>query len=187
MNGLLSTSVEMSVCLLNCSSTGSCFLSSSLTFVCGCQPGYSGAACQINLNPCSAFPCLNNATCSADFNGTAYSNFTCSCSEWYTGFNCETQIDLCANVSCSSHGTCSIDSRQHVTTCDCYSNYLGENCETVSANLKIIQQIITASSIIAIACLCLIFILMALLDISHYICMKHDKQYKREKNSQKNN
>ena len=49
-----------------------------------------GTNCEVNIDECALYPCLNEATCVDGIN-----NFTCNCRPGFTGRSCETNIDEC--------------------------------------------------------------------------------------------
>ncbi|KAI2527782.1 sushi, nidogen and EGF like domains 1, partial [Homo sapiens] len=55
--------------------------------VCVCQAGYTGAACEMDVDDCSPDPCLNGGSC-VDLVG----NYTCLCAEPFKGLRCETVV-----------------------------------------------------------------------------------------------
>nr|KAG5706278.1 hypothetical protein BaRGS_026060 [Batillaria attramentaria] len=54
-------------------------------FNCTCVAGYTGSACETDIDDCLPSPCQNGATCVDVVNG-----FNCTCSAGYTGSRCET-------------------------------------------------------------------------------------------------
>lgn len=91
--------------------------------LCSCQPGYSGALCQTDINECASNPCRNGATCVDLVNG-----FRCTCVAGYSGVLCQTDINECASNPCNFGGTCT----DHVNgfTCACVIGYTGVTCQT---------------------------------------------------------
>ena len=168
---LLNSSYDLSGCIVNCSKKGLCkFDSIKNKFICSCFSAFiSGYACQIDTRPCSNNPCLNNATCVDDSNSNSYS-FKCLCNEFYYGNFCESKIDVCQNETCSSNGNC-FDSNNS-PECKCFSMYSGDNCESESNELKTIKTIISITVIIAIIIIISFYIIIALMDLTRYLCNK---------------
>lgn len=54
------------------------------SFSCLCRPGYMGAHCQYEADPCLSRPCLHGGVCSATHPG-----FHCACREGFTGSQCQ--------------------------------------------------------------------------------------------------
>ena len=52
---------------------------------CDCQPGYTGSACDVEIDECASDPCINGGTCSDLVN-----MFSCDCPSLFTGDTCET-------------------------------------------------------------------------------------------------
>ena len=52
-------------------------------YTCTCEDGYSGYNCDVDLDECASYPCLNGATCTDS--SFAYA---CACPDGFTGFNC---------------------------------------------------------------------------------------------------
>ena len=53
--------------------------------VCLCDPGYTGASCQTDINYCSPDPCENGGTCN-----DLPTAFSCDCPPAWTGDTCGT-------------------------------------------------------------------------------------------------
>ena len=77
---------------------GNCTETSSTTFNCSCQPGWTGIHCETKINYCEKVQCLNNGVCRP-----LLLNFTCEClGTSYSGRYCEiisTQTVLRQTVS----------------------------------------------------------------------------------------
>lgn len=54
------------------------------SFSCLCSPGYTGAHCQHEADPCLSRPCLHGGVCTATHLG-----FHCTCPEGFTGTQCQ--------------------------------------------------------------------------------------------------
>lgn len=54
------------------------------SFSCLCRPGYTGAHCQHEADPCLSRPCLHGGVCTATHPG-----FHCSCPVGFTGTQCQ--------------------------------------------------------------------------------------------------
>ena len=58
--------------------------------MCSCPDGKTGSDCGTDIDYCADNPCIGEATCTNDRDGT----FTCLCPERFTGLNCETPLEL---------------------------------------------------------------------------------------------
>lgn len=58
-----------------------------------CPAGYSGAACDTDIDECASTPCKNGATCQHGIN-----SFNCTCLPGYKGADCGEDIDECEVV-----------------------------------------------------------------------------------------
>ena len=67
----------------SCFNGGTC-LDGVNSFSCLCLPGYTGAHCQHQADPCLSRPCLHGGVCTATYPG-----FSCACPEGFTGTNCQ--------------------------------------------------------------------------------------------------
>ena len=130
-------------------------------FMCGCNVGYAGSKCEIDLRPCSYFPCLNSGKCIESINSTF--NFTCNCTEYFRGKRCETKIDPCQNETCSSNGYC-IDAN-NTAVCKCFYLYSGLKCETKSVKLTFVKKTQTVSILIVICSGVIVAFVTVVLDL----------------------
>jgi hypothetical protein len=175
---LLSSKLDLSDCIVNCSNNGMCKISNG-ALICECSNGYKGNNCKVKSSPCSYSPCLNNATCIESLDSTNSSsteaNFTCICASTYYGQQCENQVNLCANYSkCTpSQGYCKI--ANNTAVCQCLKSYSGEFCQTKSAELQTIQRVVSTASIIAIVAILLVYIIMAIMDLLHWLLAETPK------------
>ncbi len=155
-------------CLTNCSGFGQCTLTEASEFVCDCFQYHEGVACQHDLRPCSADPCLNAGECIESALDNNELTFSCNCTARFEGDKCETLIDVCANTTCSGHGYCYENAS--MPTCKCFGGYLGELCGEESNSYALIKKIIVACSYIAFIVLGSMYATFILLDISKYFC-----------------
>jgi hypothetical protein len=159
---VLMQSTILNNCLTNCSGNGACNLRNG-SLVCECVQFHAGIACQNDIRPCSSAPCINNGTCSDNI---AEQTYTCDCDlKLFFGVNCESLINLCANVTCSDSGFCKVAANNE-PVCKCFPLFSGTNCEIKSAVMRAIENCITTASIIAIICICAVYVFMAFLDFS---------------------
>ena len=157
---LLST-YDMTACMSNCSNNGVCKFSND-KYSCECFPDFIGERCQTNSNPCSYYPCLNNATCNEQLNvnQTILMNqkvwdFSCNCSQFYFGNRCQSKINVCENETCNGNGLCFDNSS--VATCQCFIYFNGSHCETEETVLVTIKQVTAGAAIIAISFISLFY------------------------------
>ena len=140
---------DFTSCLLNCSNNGICHPEG----YCHCNKDYTGSNCELDLNQCSSYPCINNSTC-YDINiGNNSSqmlsrNYTCNCSAYFYGKNCEFEIDVCKNERCNGNGYCF--KNNSIPTCNCSSYYSGAKCEVKLQELKNLETVRSATVIITI-------------------------------------
>lgn len=136
---LLTQSVDISNCLINCSSHGVCKYVNETLYGCYCYENYTGESCNTYTDPCQATPCLNGGICNAIIiaNESTYS-FNCTCPEYYSGTVCEElkTSTVCEEWSCSSNGYCYSNgtSGEINPACQCYSDYSGE------VNIKVLRN-----------------------------------------------
>ena len=66
-----------------CGGNGECIEEVGGGYICVCSEGYTGAACETDINYCDSTPCNNGGTCTELDTG-----FSCQCSSAYTGVTC---------------------------------------------------------------------------------------------------
>lgn len=140
---------DVSDCLNNCSHRGLCVLDvGNNKYACNCTSGYYGENCQLSVNPCYSYPCLNNATCSYD---PVNNTYECKCSGFYSGTNCESKITMCNNITCSGHGSCVNQPNSTLGySCQCYYFYSGSDCQVEDRSKKLVTAAVSTSVVISI-------------------------------------
>ncbi|RNA34459.1 neurogenic locus notch -like protein [Brachionus plicatilis] len=128
---LISSKLDLTKCLINCSNNGKCFYDTKKKYSeCRCFGNFTGPLCQVDKRFCSSSPCLNNGTCIEDSQG-----FRCQCmKDYFFGKYCEIAIDLCANETCSKNGFCVVK-KDFEVFCKCFYLYNGEKCEIESVEI----------------------------------------------------
>jgi len=93
------------------------------SYMCQCNTGYTGMACETEINECINQTCSNNGEC-VDHVGF----YVCTCNVGYSGNNCQTNINECSSAPCAAGSTCldGIDS----FSCLCQEGFIGTQCET---------------------------------------------------------
>ena len=80
----------------NCSGHASAITSDAARVAClciGCEPGYAGDLCEIDVDECASSPCQNGGICTT--NMSAVNNFQCTCTVDYVGPTCSKKaVDL---------------------------------------------------------------------------------------------
>ncbi|CAF4820593.1 unnamed protein product [Rotaria sp. Silwood2] len=79
-------------------SFGTCVASSS-TWLCVCEPGWTGIQCKNSINECLSNPCLNAGVCIDGIN-----EYRCICLTGYTGTNCQISMNPCSSTPCRNNG-----------------------------------------------------------------------------------
>ncbi|PSN51903.1 hypothetical protein C0J52_12799 [Blattella germanica] len=78
--------------------------------------------CEIDIDDCEPYPCLNNATCI-----DGLSEFSCVCDTGFEGNLCQYNIDECKEDPCQNGATCMDKIGSFV--CLCPRGYDGDYCE----------------------------------------------------------
>lgn len=171
---LVDSKYDISECLTNCSTHGTCVVNvNSRKFECSCTTEYFGSSCKFSKKICSNnLLCLNQGQC-IDTN----TSYRCECAKFYYGSNCEFKVDTCFNVTCSNHGNCLMD-KSNQPLCQCFQYYYGTNCENRKIEIVLISTMIKLSSIIAIIFLVLTYLLAIISDILELFRNKKIKKYK---------
>ena len=180
---------DITDCLSNCSNHGLCKLGENNKMKCECDLFYDGAKCDLNLRPCSKYPCLNSINCNDLIINelTKQFDFKCECKKNYFGKSCENKVNLCQNETCNGNGICKVENENQLNEtikCKCFGieMYEGDKCQKKSPKLVIIQTTVKSSTYIAVAILCCLFLLIILSDIHSFITktdvMKNDNRKK---------
>ncbi len=105
-------------------------------FDCVCASGFTGVACDINIEYCDPNPCQNGGSCTngiLGFNCSCKANYfgeTCMlCAPGFTGVACDMNIEYCDPNPCQNGGNCT----NSITgfNCSCSANYFGETCTSM--------------------------------------------------------
>ena len=88
---------------------------------CACLGGFTGTACDVDINECATATCSMNEVC-VDLIG----RHECDCFPGWTGGSCETNIDFCdtgdptdVNGPCDDTGSSSCTGGNSTFTCTC--------------------------------------------------------------------
>ncbi|CAF1051393.1 unnamed protein product, partial [Brachionus calyciflorus] len=154
----LSSKIDMTNCLSNCSNQGKCNITNGFAF-CNCRKYFIGDKCEKDLRKCSSNPCFNGGSCVEMFELNKYE---CLCDEMFYGKNCEFKIDVCENETCSKHGYCK--DFQSKPKCICDYLFSGDKCEIESGEIKAIKKTVTSASAVAIVCLVLFYSIFIIFD-----------------------
>ncbi|XP_068719986.1 von Willebrand factor D and EGF domain-containing protein-like [Montipora capricornis] len=117
--------ITISLVVCQCQNNGSCIPHpnsprGSGLYQCNCPPGFTGDACQTDIDECLSYPCLRGR-CIDEIN-----DFSCICDPGYVGRTCDTDYDDCSSSPCV-HGNCTDYTGSYGCTCE--PGYAGENCE----------------------------------------------------------
>ena len=180
MIDLISSAIDASDCLNNCSQNGVCAYSQSLNkFICSCNSFFAGTQCEKDTRPCSLNHCFNNGTCIQNLTDPSSPSYYCSCSKYYTGSLCETKIDICQNESCSGQGKCYDLNNEPV--CKCYNSYFGNKCEKMSETLVTTKKIISTASYIAMSLIISFYLTIVSMDLLRIFIIKQKSSIKVQK------
>ena len=106
---------------VECSGRGVCVAEVD-TYVCICEPGYTGMNCEMT-DYCFGRNCSTRGACQ-----NKQSSYHCICDPGFTGKDCET-FNYCAGVNCSGNGQCFNGENKY--NCICNHEFTGELCNNV--------------------------------------------------------
>ncbi len=161
-SSILTGNFTVKNCLSNFSNNGHCN-KVNLTLICICDQYFEGPAFNIDTRPCSSHPCLNGAECIQNLTSL---NFNCRCADLYEGKYCENRINLCKNQTCSGHGKYE-EFDNKTTYCKCNNLYEGTTCDVQTEELKVIENVINWSVVIAIATIVALYLIVFILDVTN--------------------
>ena len=93
---------------------------------CVCEPGFTGANCQHEVDFCTGDPCKNGGTCTSTTD-----SFECTCRPGFVGTaTCEIEKDECSTGPCDPSGTEECLDLDNRFECKCREGYTGEFCQT---------------------------------------------------------
>jgi WD40 repeat protein len=198
------TKYDLNDCLSNCSNHGKCKLNEN-KLKCECDLYFDGAKCEIDLRPCSYFPCLNSIKCEnilisiinnqqqqQQQQNNKEIDFKCQCkSKLFYGKRCENKINLCKNETCSGNGLCKLINENELnetTKCECFGKgwYEGEKCEITSLKQTIIKAVIKTTVYVAIGVVIIFFALIISMDIHKILTIKNAFNFSKKNQSAKN-
>lgn len=141
-----------------CKNGATCTNTGQGSYTCSCQPGYTGATCETEVDECAPGPCRNGGSCtvrgsvalsaecgrcglgavrgSADSSARLSSvpqdlenSYSCTCAPGFYGRVCELSALACADGPCFNGGRCT-DNPEGGYSCRCPVGFSGFNCET---------------------------------------------------------
>ncbi|XP_069067650.1 cubilin [Pleurodeles waltl] len=78
---------------------GQCIATIS-SYLCQCDPGWTGTNCTENVNECASNPCQNGGRCIDGVNG-----YSCNCTSTWTGPQCQTPQQACGGTLLAQSGS----------------------------------------------------------------------------------
>lgn len=109
-----------------CGNNGECDvddsgLATSSGYTCLCEPGFAGGQCDIDIDECGSFPCVQGQ-CVQGLDADYY----CMCSAGWVGDNCHQNVQECKSQPCMNGAMCGdeIDGYR----CYCRFGYAGSDC-----------------------------------------------------------
>ncbi|CAI5455806.1 unnamed protein product [Caenorhabditis angaria] len=114
---------ESTIPICDCQNNGTCVTEGS-DFKCDCTSGFTGQACEQDVNECEfSDSCKNGGICE-----NLYGSFKCQCAEGFSGRICDKVIiKACPLNYCENQGECSSSGMKLI--CNCPPGFVGERCE----------------------------------------------------------
>jgi len=116
-----------------CLNDGYCMETSTNSYVCHCASGFSGAQCEIEMDPCKTKspPCPSPKQFCVKVDAYAYN---CECTEGYKGDGCQQEyMHRCNSTSeCNEHGDCIEYLATKQKRCLCDHGWQGDTCNIVT-------------------------------------------------------
>ena len=78
-----------------CGRNGKC-IDGIATYNCSCNKGWTGKACEVDINECESMPCKNGGECFQTINA----DFRCACRSGFTGKDCSASKHV---LMCHTH------------------------------------------------------------------------------------
>lgn len=88
---------------------------------CYCLSGFTGSACDEDINECLRRPCVNGTCVNRP------GSYQCDCQRGFEGKHCEREINECAHNPCVNNATCTDLIGDY--RCSCPAGFEGKNCE----------------------------------------------------------
>ena len=107
---------------IECSGLGVCVAEMD-TYVCNCEPGYTGMNCEMT-DYCFGRNCSMRGACQ-----NKQSSYHCIYDPGFTGSDCEMDINECEGQNCSGNGQCFNGKSKFI--CTCYHGFTGKLCNIV--------------------------------------------------------
>jgi len=123
---ILESSLKLAEKKCDCQNGGSCNHKENKT--CICEPDYTGALCEIELDPCRRQPCVHGSCAKGP-----EASFTCDCLTGFEGLLCEQIVNPClkSDKVCLNGGECFFDTTcEDNFECKCPKGYTGRQCQT---------------------------------------------------------
>ena len=91
-----------------------------------CNPGFTGANCEVNINECAGVNCSGNGVCVDGIN-----SFSCNCTQGFAGQLCNVlDGNDCLPNPCGANGQC-VDGINSFS-CECSEGFTGRLCDVLA-------------------------------------------------------
>ncbi|XP_052239934.1 sushi, von Willebrand factor type A, EGF and pentraxin domain-containing protein 1-like [Dreissena polymorpha] len=105
-----------------CKNGGTC-VDQVAAHVCNCVSGFTGTACETNIDNCEGITCNNTGVCLDGIN-----TFSCACDPGWEGTLCQIDKNDCVDHSCANGATCQDGVNSY--SCVCPDGYIGDFCQS---------------------------------------------------------